>query len=48
MKSNKPDREFKLMIIMTLTGHEKRMEDLRNTLNKEIENKTKQKGPTKK
>ena len=33
-----PDREFKVMIINILTGLEKRVEDLRETLKKEREN----------
>ena len=31
--SNMPDREFKGMIIRTLTGLEKRVEDMSETLN---------------
>ena len=31
-----PDREFKVMIIKILTGLEKRVEDISETLNKEI------------
>ena len=34
--SNAPDRKFKVMIIKTLTGLEKRMEDISETLNKEL------------
>ena len=33
--SNMPDREFKTMIIKTLTGLGKKMEDISETLNKE-------------
>jgi len=33
-----PDREFKVVIIKILTGLEKRLEDIRETLNKELEN----------
>ena len=34
--SNMPDREFKVMIIKILTGFEKTVEDISETLNKEI------------
>ena len=34
--SNAPDRKFKVMIIKTLTGLEKRMEDISETLTTEI------------
>ena len=33
-----PDKEFKLMVIKILTELEKRVEDLREALNKETEN----------
>ena len=36
--SNMPDREFQVMVIKILTGLEKTVEDLSETLNKEIEN----------
>ena len=36
--SNMPDREFKVMITKTLTGLEKRVEDLIETFGKVIEN----------
>ena len=36
--SNILDREFKVVVIKILTGLEKRVEDLSETLNKEIEN----------
>ena len=39
---NMPNREFAQRIIYILTGLEKRLEDLSEILNKEIENKTKQ------
>ena len=32
--SNMPDRELKVMIIITLTIHEKRVEDMSETLNR--------------
>lgn len=35
--NNMPNRQFKVMVIEILTGLEKRMEDLSETLNKEIE-----------
>ena len=35
-----PDTEFKLMIIRILTGLEKRVEDMSETLNTEIRNNT--------
>ena len=34
--SNMPDREFKVMVIKILTGLEKRVEDISETLNNEI------------
>ena len=34
--SNVPDRELKIKIIMILTGLEKRVEDLSETLNKNL------------
>ena len=36
--SNTPDKEFKVMIIKILSGPEKRVEDLSEIHNKEIEN----------
>ena len=36
--SSMPDREFKVMIIMILTGLEKRVEDISEALNKGTEN----------
>ena len=36
--SNKPHREFKIIVIKILTGLAKRVEDLTKTLYKEIEN----------
>ena len=35
--SSMPDREFKVMVIKILTGLEKRMEDISETLTTEIE-----------
>ena len=40
--SNMSDREFKVMIIKTLTGLEKRVEDNSETLKKEIKKRTNQ------
>ena len=43
--SNIPDKEFKVMIIKIPTGLEKRVEDISETLNTEIEkNKSEMKG----
>ena len=36
--SNMPDRGFKVTVIKILTGLEKRVEDISETLNKETEN----------
>ena len=36
--SNMPDREFKVMVTKILTGFEKRLEDVSETLNNETEN----------
>ena len=36
--NNMNDREFKVMITMILTGFEKRVEDINETLNTEIKN----------
>ena len=36
--SNVPHREFKVMVIKILTQFKKRVEDLSETLNKEMEN----------
>ena len=40
--SNIPDREFKVTIIKLLTGTEKRVEDISETLNKKIKKRTNQ------
>jgi len=45
--SNMPDGEFKVMIIRMLTGLEKRVEDMSETLNTEIRNKIEIKGSIK-
>jgi len=37
--SNKPDREFKVMVIKILTGLEKRLEDLNDTLDRDRKHK---------
>ena len=37
-RSNMPDREFKVMVIKILTGLGRRVEELSETLNKEIKN----------
>ena len=42
--SNMSDRQFKVMITKIFSGLEKRVEDLSETLNKEVENI--RKGPT--
>lgn len=36
--SNPPDEEFKVMVIKTLTGLERTMDELREKYNKEIKN----------
>ena len=36
--NNMPDTDFKVMVIKILTGLEKRLENLSDTFNKEIEN----------
>ena len=36
--SNMPNKEFKVIVIKRIPGLEKRVEDLSETLNKEIEN----------
>ena len=36
--SNMPDREFQVIVIKKLSGLEKRVENLSETLNKELEN----------
>ena len=36
--NNIPDREFKVMVIQILTGHEKRVQYLGETFKKETEN----------
>ena len=36
--NNMPDREFKVMVIKVLTGLEKRVDGLRVTFNKKMEN----------
>ena len=41
--SNLSDRKFKVMVIKMVTGLEKRVDDLSETLNKEIENNNKKK-----
>ena len=37
--SNVPDREFKITVIKVFTGLEKRVEDISETLNKDIKKK---------
>ena len=39
--SNLPNREFKVMVIKILTGLEKRVEEVSETINKERENSKK-------
>ena len=41
--SNMPDREFKIVIIAVLTGFEKRVEDLSETLNRDRKHKKEKK-----
>ena len=42
VKSNMPDKEFKVMVIKILTGLEKRVDDLNETLKKKKDRKHKE------